>query len=75
MAVFRVDKFGMKIHSKYFSHPRDGVHMFRSLHSPPVPGGFLEELPGIFYLPVPTEMVLPSTSQSWRIPPGILPFL
>jgi hypothetical protein len=34
--------------------------------------GFLEELPGIFYLPVPTEMVLPGTFQSWRNPGGIL---
>jgi hypothetical protein len=33
-----------------------------------IPGGFLEELPGIFSEPMPTEMIIPSTLQSWRIP-------
>jgi hypothetical protein len=37
-----------------------------------IPGGFLEELPGLFSQPMPTEMIIPDTLQSWRIPPGIL---
>jgi hypothetical protein len=28
MAELRVDEFGMNFHPIYFSHPRDGVHMY-----------------------------------------------
>jgi hypothetical protein len=37
-----------------------------------LPPLFLEEPPGIFSYPMPTEMIIPDTLQSWRIPGGFL---